>query len=477
MIYGTSYLPNYFPYMGFENSYFNNMYSTYMNRQVESRQEEVLEPKQQKMDNYQNRKDIYNEMESKLNTVFQKADQMDEKSDFDEYSATSSNTAVLTASANSSTREGSYDLSISNLAKSHDMLLGVDDGDSTTGVTAGISDPSDTSMISDDTTLSFYHNGNEYSYKTDSETTLNSLASRISDAENGVYADVVNIGSDSSPEYVMKLGSRETGAGEKRITTDSGGTNPGVNFSSTLYSGNSTEQETVQPGENSAFTVDGTSYTRTGNTVDDVIEGVSLGLLQEGKSATVDVTLDKEAIADKASDLVSAYNDFQSFVNDKNGVSAPLTNDSLAGRAANEAEEIMTERVVGAIGEDYQYLSEIGIHTSSGDKLEFDHSQFKEALENNPQNVRELFTGDLGVAGGLKSFVNEYSKSYNSDITEKIQSIDEQLQSLNDEYAAAENNMGYYRESITQKYSNISMNMVGIRTSGILLNKFFDVWG
>src|SRR6056297_171437 len=81
-------------------------------------------------------------------------------------------------------------------------------------VESGISDFEDASLISDGVELSFYHQGTSYSYQTDSETTLASLAIEINSEENGVQASLTNTGTEDKPNYIMTLKSRSTGGGD-----------------------------------------------------------------------------------------------------------------------------------------------------------------------------------------------------------------------------------------------------------------------
>ncbi|WP_162508105.1 flagellar cap protein FliD N-terminal domain-containing protein, partial [Desulfothermus okinawensis] len=139
---------------------------------VHVKQLQLLTPIEQDIQSEQARKDNYTSLSSKLIDLYQAADNIDTSSSFLTKSASSSDEDVASATVSNSAHTGTHSLTVNHLAKAHHLIIGVDDGDPATGVTQGIPEPDNATLIEDGITLSFYHNGTLYSYTTDSNTTL-----------------------------------------------------------------------------------------------------------------------------------------------------------------------------------------------------------------------------------------------------------------------------------------------------------------
>jgi flagellar hook-associated protein 2 len=448
---------------------------------VQVKQYQLLTPIQTDIAEANARKDNYSNLNSKLVALYQIADTLSSSTTFNAKTITVNDSSILTATASSSAHSGTYSITISKVAKAHHLIIGVDDSNPSTGVTVGISDPDDASLIQDGVTISFYHNGKTYSYTTDSSTTLTNLADTITNDDNGVYASVTNIGSETSPQYVLSLLSEDTGSSTNQITTDEAGTTKGVTLSDTLFTTGATEQETVQTGEDAQLDIDGVTYTRSSNEITDIISGVTLNLLNTG-TTTITVSLDTESIIENIQTLITAYNDFDSFMDEnasydlENKEAGPLLGDSIARGAQNSLRSIFSGIVPGTASNEYQYLSQIGIQFSDDGTLEFDRTSFEDALKNNPEDVEALFTGDDGVATRLKELLNYYTDSSQGVIPSTIKSIQDQLEDLNNRYTEAQEDLNEYEEQMVKKYAALEEAVLKYQAIQEQLDSYIDSW-
>ena len=399
---------------------------------------------------------------------------------FNTVTATSSNSDVADVSVSGSPEQSSYSLVVSQLAKAHHLIIGIDDGNSSTGVTQGVANAQDTSAIADGVTISFYHNGVKYSYTTDSNTTLQSLAEMINSDDNGVIAEVLNIGTSESPQYVLSLKSEDTGAGTNQITQDSSGSTPGVVLSASLFEGADTEQETTQAGQNAEFTLDGISFSRSSNTISDVIDGLTITLKSTGNTE-ISIDMDIDSIVDKVKDLVNKYNDFISFM-DENArydfdtkQAGPLLGDSVARTAENRIRAIFAEPITGTESMPYQYLSQVGVQFNDDGTLTFNEYTFRVALQQNKEAVETLFVGENGVAGKLKSFLESYTQG-NGVIPSIIDSIDDQIQDLQEKYQEAQEDIEDYREELVKTYADLEDKMIYYQSLQDQIDNMIETW-
>jgi len=448
---------------------------------VQVKQLQLLTPIQQDIQNEQAREDNYTSLSSKLVDLYKAAYKIDSTSSFLTKTATSSDENILEADASNTAHTGNYTVAVNNIAKAHHLIIGVDDGNSSSGVTKGISNPDDANLIKDNVTLSFYHNGREYSYKTDSKTTLTKLASEISNDDNGIYAQVTNIGTQESPQYVLSLLSETTGSGKNQITTDSNGTTTGITLSDDLFTTGATEQENAQAGEDASLNVDGVDYTRSSNEIDDIIEGVTINIKNTG-TANITVSLDIDDITNRVKSLVDAYNNYDQFMDENASYdlekkkAGALLGDSIARSAQNNIRSIVSGAVPDTSGNAYQYLSQIGIQFNDNGQLTFDEYAFRNELNSHPDDVAALFTGDNGVATRLKNSISSYTDSSSGIITKTIRSIKDKINDLNDEYSEAQEDLKDYEEQMVKKYSNLEEIVLKYKAIQEQFDSYVEQW-
>ncbi len=448
---------------------------------VKVKQYEVLNPLEADIQSERSREDNYKSLSSKLVALYKAADELDLTLDFHARQVKSSNESVATAKASSSAHLGSYNVHVNKIAKAHNLIIGIDDSDPSTGVTLGISDYNDPDVINDSVELSFYHNGVKYSYTTESDTTLAKLAEMITEDDNGVYASVINIGTEDNPKYVLSLLSEDTGSGLNQITKDSSGTTTGVNLSGDLFSTGSVEQEDAQLGEDADFSVNGVEFSRSSNEVTDVVEGVTLNLLEAGDTQ-IEVSLDVSSIADKVEALINAYNQFDQFM-DENATydlekkkGGPLLGDSIARSAQNNVRSIFSTPVPHTEDRKYQYLSQIGITFNDEGELEFDRLAFEEALRTNPEEVSYLFTGEDGIATRLKTALETYTSAGTGIIPKTIKSIESRIDKLQEKYDEAQEDLKDYEERLVKKYSNLEEMVLKYQAIQEQLDSYIEQW-
>ncbi len=449
---------------------------------VQVKKYQLLTPIETEIQQVSSKKDNYTSLSSQLVDLYRAVDNLDDESSFLTKSGSSSDDSVLSiASLNAQAHEGTYNISVTNTAKAHNLVLGVDDGDPSTGVTQGISDPDSSALINDGITISFYHNGREYSYTTNSDTTLNSLAQQISQDHNGVYASVTNIGTEESPQYILTLASEDTGSGTHQITTDSDGTTPGINLSGDLFSSGTNEIQTTQAGEDAHFSVNGVDYTKSSNEVDDVIEGVTLSLTGTG-NATISITLNTSDVADRVQALIDAYNNFDKFIDENASYdieekkAGPLLGDLATRSVQTSIRSILSGVVPGTDSNTYHYLSQIGIEFNDDGTLTFDRSKFEDELRRNPSDVSALFTGENGVASRLKNTLSSYTDATKGIIPHMIENLEKKIDDLNREHTDAQEELKEYEERIVKKYSRLEEVVLKYKAIQQQLESSIEVW-
>ena len=141
----------------------------------------------------------------------------------------------------------------------------------------------------------------------------------------GVTASLVSI---SATETVLSLTSDETGADQSISLTDSGGLSAPLDDqilqSLGILNGTGGVKNELQTAANAQIRVDGLDQIggidvieRASNTIDDVLEGVTLSLFkaEAGTTITLDIEPDLNQVKSSIVDLVDTYNELRSFIN------------------------------------------------------------------------------------------------------------------------------------------------------------------
>ena len=218
------------------------------------------------------------------------------------------------------------------------------------------------------------------------------MVSAINGAKLGVTAQLINTGSGFN---VVVTG--ETGAAQNfSLTSDDGtatGNNPkvpvtGVSFATSL-----------QTATDASFKVNGLTVTRGSNTVNDVIEGVTLDLFASTTGAArLDLNRDTAGIKDNIKGLVTAYNDFEetlkilgdraSEVEDFGGA---LAGESLLQSVRNQVRALVTNTSTTP-GTNIRAARDVGLSLDRFGKLNLDEAKLNTALQNNFTQVSTMFT-------------------------------------------------------------------------------------
>lgn len=278
--------------------------------------------------------------------------------------------------------------------------------------------------------------GKDYVINADSSTTLEGLAEKINEATEGkVQAKILNVGGAAGAEsYRLVIQSAETGSDNAMsfyaITSGSGGNASHISTDSTLEAlgfyfdkantdkdshGNEIQRLTLKKpddikdkGDNvgsqldvakdAKFKYNGIDITRSSNTVDDLILGVSLTLNKvdkEGESTNVNITQSTEGILEDIQAMVESYN---SLINNINEATKYDSETGLAGtfQGVREITSITTElnKIINGVSKDGKSLTDFGITLTKDGLLTLDSSILNDMINNNFDEFKSFFSSE-----------------------------------------------------------------------------------
>jgi flagellar hook-associated protein 2 len=360
-------------------------------------------------------------------------------------SASSANTTLLSATASASAQAGSYQVTVSALAQAQQVrsspFTAGDEAVGTGTLTIQVGDNTAFDVTIDET-----------------NNTLAGIAQAINDADTDVTAGVIN---DGLGNYYLTLASKETGESNTISLTmaDADLDNNDAFGLSKIYDAPASQGlfETMA-ASNAQLTVNGIEVERAGNTVDDLLTGITLTLNEAdpAKSFAVTVSPNVSNITAKLKAFVDKYNNALSSLktlqtsNPEGGTVGPLQGDSTSRLLQSRLQRFLANTVGGVDGA-VNNLNALGVTADKDGKLSLDAAVFTAAYESKPEEVVKFFTqstvGSEGLARQVDSFLNGYLKSTgllttkNEGLTKSIEHIGDQVERINFRLEKREENL------------------------------------
>lgn len=293
-------------------------------------------------------------------------------------------------------------------------------------------------------------NTRESSFKFSGTTSLNSVFNEINKSNVGI-----NIFYDSGTDKVVT---------QRKATGELVKDGKSINFvgDSASFFSDVLKLTAETAGEDASFTINGLQTTRKSNTftMNDVTFTLKKDSAGSTESSTISVKNDTDEIVKTIKEFVDKYNEMIGKINgelkeERYRTFTPLTDEQKAAMKEKEVEQWEEKARSGMLRRDtllssglskmrmdlyaevvsnadtrtdkkYNQLSEIGIKTSKdyldGGKLEIDEDKLREAIEDNPEAIYQLFMADgtaslnpndknttpvLGIARRLRSSIAE----------------------------------------------------------------------
>ena len=302
------------------------------------------------------------------------------------FKATVGDGDVISASAGTFAKNGSYSVEVVQLAKAQKSFSSIQGAGTSYG--AG--------------TLSFTINGNTQDVVLASGgNSLQDVANAINDAGIDVQATVVT--GDAGSRLVLTA--KNTGTDNAFSLSVSGG------------DANLTGLATFDGAHPNAATaldaiikVEGETVTSQSNTVTSAIANVTINATTVGTS-TLDVARDNSGIETAVKAFVDAYNSLRNDItaktayNSETKVGEPLNGDATIRTLLGRMRDTLGNVPAGAAGSDYQYLYSLGVSFTQDGTLTFDSTKLDNAVNTD-------FDGVVSVLNAYGTAVSTMAKAF-----------------------------------------------------------------
>ncbi len=330
---------------------------------------------------------------------------------------------LLDATADETAQTGSYQIQVEQVATAHKVA--------TQAVTAGYS------QIGTGT-LTLHMGTSSFDVVIDEENnTLAGIRDAINSdpSNNGVRASIINddtgarlviTGDETGEDNTIAITVEDDDGDSRDISGLSALTYDPTDINEVGDGGVTHDAKELAAPQNAQLYIDGLTVTRSSNTIDDVIDGVSLNLLDaqsaedftEGSTINLTIANDQTAISDTLNNFVSVYNSFMSVVDQltvvvvSEGSTGNLTGALTGDSTARNLVSTIRSQLSTGVDENpdgMQFLVNLGITTDDQGQLTLDSTMLDKALASNFDDIGALFTGDNGLAERMASALDGYT--------------------------------------------------------------------
>ena len=342
-------------------------------------------PKQQaiqsKIDKSEAKISGYSAMMAALDIFKQQVDGLDSVTDFAAVDIRNSNPLAVQVSTNSLASPGAHTISITSLAQAQRSV-----GDGFDNVTAQVNG-------GNAFTLSLTVAGEATDIEISAaDTNASAVVNAINQAGAGVSAQLLDTGVEGAADRYKIVLTGQTGASNAfSVSTDAADTT-GLNFTT----------PTGQDAADAAVTVNWVAISRSTNTIDDVIPGMTFDLLGPTTGAVaVQLNRDSSGVKERVQSLVTAYN---SMVSDFGILTGPASEDeediysgSLRGDSTVRSVLSQMRQVFfgesETAGESITSLRDMGVSVDKDGVVTLDEAALDEALTTHFEEVVSALAG------------------------------------------------------------------------------------
>jgi flagellar hook-associated protein 2 len=367
---------------------------------------------------------------------------------FQPMKAESTTNAVNVVSADGATLTGNFDITVDSVARrdtltsaffAQDGSTLAAQGSASFEISAGDSDPV---VIAVDTTG-----------KTDGEV-LNALRDAVNE-QFGDFATASTI-QVSDTEFALSLKSNETGSANQITLQSVQGDALSLNL----------DRSVLPEDLDAQFTVDGISMTRSSNTIENAIEGVTFELINETDfTQQLSIVRDTEAAMESINSFVEAFNALNSEIrkatrlNGETGDRGILQRERSIRNLSNTMRQSVSLPVISMTGSGsgVQTLSDLGLTISQTGELSIrDSGKLEELLATSPDVVEEFFTADDGLVSNLKNGIERAFDGENNLIDLVKTGIDSRIDRTNNRIEAEERFLVRREEQLRKEFTRLN---------------------
>jgi len=319
-------------------------------------------------------------------------------------------------------------------------------------------------------TLSLTVQGAAYSIAIGDGATLGDIATAINQSGAPVSAVVLNDGTNN----YLSVTAADTGYPVSGSPSDA----LSYSVTTTGTQGKALSLQTVQAAQNASVQVDGLTFTRQSNVVNDVLPGVTLMLkAQETAPETLVLANDPSATQANLQTFVSAYNaivsELSQQLNPAGSRSSTLADDNSIRFLQSQMQQILTSAVPGTSS--VHTLAELGLKTNEDGTLSIDQATLTNAIAKSPGAVNSLFsTTGSGVSALVTNLVDLYATANTGILTADQSTLQDRVKGLKAQADALQSQIDTYRQTLLNEFAAMENTVSALKTAGNYISALFS---
>ena len=375
---------------------------------------------------------------------------------FRKFTSTSSDEDVMTATTDADAAAGIYNIDVARLAQNH-KLGSAEFLDSAT-VGGGASDSLTLTVGTDSTTIDL-----------SSAQTLSGLRDAINSAADnpGVTATILHTGGGNQR---LILTADESGY-DNRVELSYGGAINAATFNFAVTNRDSAGVTLTDLTQlDASYSIDGFALTASSNQISSALDGLSLELEGEGSSILA-IERDNEAVEESAKAFVDAYNEVLTTIDTLR--EGDLNGDSTLSSITRTLRNTLNTQPVGLTGS-FSALSQLGIKTNAQTgQLEFNESDFADALELDFSSVAQVFANDdQGFAFRFDAAASFFMDS-DGLIDNRVDGLNDRVRRYEDDQANLEYRLELKEVALRAQYTALDTLVGNLQSTGTFLFQNF----
>ena len=408
---------------------------------------------EQKKAKSENKLKLVSDMETKIRAIEGSLGALATQKGFNDIKLESGDPNIIVGTADSTAPKGSWNIEVVQLAQKASVITnGFPDKDKT---------QLGTGYFKFDTP-----DGKKEVYVNSTNNTLEGAAAAINAANVGVKAAVLNDRKDTDNPFKLMI-SGDGAGGDNKIKY------PSLYFldgDQDLYF----DQET--PAQNGVIKMDGFEFEISGNTVTDILPGVTLDIRQAspGRQVNVSVKENREAVSSKIGDFVKAMNEVLSFIqsqnqmNEKTDTSSTLGGDQIIRMIEGRMQRLIQDPQYG-VGGEIKRLSQLGIEITRNGTLKLNEEKFNQVLAKHPDDVYKFFAGDgfnVGFIPAVRREIRTLTDGALGPITNRKRALQDNIRRADDNIANKEKAMARREQQLRRQFATLEETMGRLKQQG-----------
>lgn len=297
----------------------------------------------------------------------------------------------------------------------------------------------DTAPVSSANTVNLIYGAKTYTINLTAQTNnLNGLAAAINKLDVGVNASLLTTGTGATPNY-LTLSASSPGQTTLKLQDV-----PSVGAAVELITA-------ANQGSNAAFQLNGIPVSKSSNTINDVVPGLTFTLQNTtsvNQTAQLTVSPDASGLTNALQNFVQSYNALADQVNGQIGAGAgALAGDSLIYSLSSDLHQIGGYHSAGSI----KSLADLGINFDNKGKISYNSSLVKTLSASGIQDAFKFLGSSSSGFGSLAGVFNQLGDPAIGLIQRQESSYDAQNTQLTDRITTLNTKIALFQANLTSR--------------------------